>query len=65
MKKQKKLITLFILLFFILSLFSNQHVFANNNKISIKKSEYSEDFKKWLELSDEEKSAIEKAIQGM
>ncbi len=53
MKKQKKIFITFILLFFILILLINQKVFANTNLIQ--KVEYSEDFKKWLELSDEEK----------
>ncbi len=53
MKKLKKIFILFISLIFILILLMNQKVFANID--SINKMEYSEDFKRWLELSDEEK----------
>ena len=53
MKKLKKIFILFISLIFILILLMNQKVFADID--SINKMEYSEEFKRWLELSDEEK----------
>ncbi len=58
MKSLKKSIIIIITLIFILILLINQQVLAKNNTISIQKREYSEDFKKWLELSDEEKSKV-------
>ncbi len=58
MKQLKKSIIITITLVFVLILLINQQVLAKNNTISIQKKEYSEDFKKWLELSDEEKSKV-------
>ncbi len=58
MKQLKKPVIITIALVFILILFINQQVLAKNNTISIQKREYSEDFKRWLELSDEEKSKV-------
>lgn len=58
MKQLKKNIIITITLFFILIILLSQQVLAQTNTISIQKGEYSEDFKKWLELSDEEKSKV-------
>ena len=55
MNKLKK--TIFtILLIFILFLLVDKRVFASSNQFQT--VEYSEDFKKWLELSDEEKQNV-------
>ena len=53
MKKHKKF--LFILLIFMSILFFTQKIYASNAD-SLQKVEYSEDFKKWLELPEEEKT---------
>lgn len=58
MKKLKKLGIIISLLVFILVLLVNQKVFANNTANSSQKVEYSENFQKWLELSDEEKKNV-------
>ncbi len=58
MKQLKTSIIVIITLVFILILLISQQVLAKGNTISIQKREYSEDFKKWLELSDEEKSKV-------
>ena len=58
MKQLKKNIIITITLVFILIILLSQQVLAQTNTISIQKREYSEDFKKWLELSDEEKSKV-------
>lgn len=57
MKKQKKALII-ILLVFILSLLISQTVFASNTADLIQMVEYSEDFKKWLDLSEEEKKNV-------
>lgn len=56
MNKIKKLFI--ITLLFMLILLANQQVFASNIANSLTKTEYSEDFKTWLELSDEEKQKV-------
>ena len=55
MKKLKKAVKIITLLVFMLILLANQRVFATNVANLFQKEEYSEDFQKWLELSDEEK----------
>ena len=57
MKKQKKFIILILLLLAII-LSPNCNVLANNNSNSFQKVEYSDEFKDWLELSDEEKNKV-------
>ena len=53
MKKLKKIsIILMILISFLIA----PKVFAKSNNDEIRKVEYSEDFKRWLKLSDEEKN---------
>lgn len=60
MKKMKKIMknVTIILLLFLLILLASQEVFASNVANSLTKMEYSEDFKKWLELPDEEKKNV-------
>ncbi len=58
MKQLRKSIIIIISLVLFLLLPINQQVFAENDTNSIKKAEYSEEFKKWLELSDEEKAKV-------
>ena len=60
MKKLKKEFIIIFLFIFILVLLLNYKVFASSNTGLFQKVEYSEDFKDWLELTDEEK---EKVIQ--
>ena len=55
MKKLKKTVKIITLLVFMLILLANQKVFATNVANLFQKEEYTEEFKKWLELSDEEK----------
>lgn len=55
MKKLKKVFNIITLLIIILIILLGSKVFASNDANSIQKLEYTEDFKKWLELSDEEK----------
>ena len=55
MKKLKKNVKIIALLVFMLILLANQKVFATNVANLFQKEEYTEDFEKWLELSDEEK----------
>lgn len=55
MKKLKKVFNIITLLVIILIILLGSKVFASNDANSIQKLEYTEDFKKWLELSDEEK----------
>ena len=57
MKKFMKNVTV-ILLLSLLILLASQKVFASNVANSLTKMEYSEDFKKWLELPDEEKKNV-------
>ena len=58
MRQLKKTIILITLLLFATILLFNSKVFADNIDTSFQKVEYSEDFKKWLELSDEEKQNV-------
>lgn len=58
MKKLKKVIIKSTLLIFMLILLVNQKTFATDNSNLLEKVEYSEDFKKWLELSDEERQNV-------
>lgn len=55
MKKLKNVLITIILLLFVFAVLLNQQVFASIDSNLIKKAEYSEEFKKWLELSEEEK----------
>ena len=57
MKKQKKLLIIVALFVFLLFLLTKT-VFASNAENLNTKVEYSEDFKRWLELSDEEKKKV-------
>lgn len=57
MKKIIKNITI-ILSLFILILLASQKVFASNIANSLSKMEYSEEYKNWLKLSDEEKQKV-------
>ena len=56
MNKLKKLLV--ITLLFMLIFLANYQVFASNTANIATTMEYSEDFKKWLELSDEEKKTV-------
>lgn len=56
MKKLKKTITIITLLSLMLILLVSPKVFATDVANLFQKKEYSEDFKKYLELSDEEKN---------
>ena len=54
--QKKLLLTAFFLIVFIVLI--NQNVFANDTSDFFQKVEFSDDFKKWLELSDEEKKNV-------
>ena len=54
-EKLKNKVKIVFLLILMLNLLANHKVFAANIANEIQKEEYTEDFKKWLELSDEEK----------
>lgn len=56
MKKLKKLLA--ITLIFMLFLLANFEVSASNTSILGKSVKYSEEYQKWLELSDEEKQNV-------
>lgn len=56
MKKLKKLLA--ITLIFMLILLANFKVFASNTSNSGQRVQYSEEYQKWLELSDEEKQNV-------
>lgn len=58
MKKQQKKLILIMLIFFISLLFLNPISFANDVDNFLQPVEYSDDFKEWLQLSDEEKSKV-------
>lgn len=58
MKKLKNIFIILTLLFFILIFLANQKVFASNPANLFQKVEYSEEFQKWLELSDEERMHV-------
>lgn len=58
MKKLKKSVIVITLLVIILILLAYQKVFASNTINLFQKTEYTEDFKKWLELSEEEKKHV-------
>lgn len=58
MKKLKKICLILILLAFIIITLTNQKVIATNNENIIQAREYSEDYKEWLKLSDEEKEKV-------
>lgn len=53
MKKQNKSLIIILLVLILISI-SSQKIYASNTNL-FQKTEYSEEFKKWLELSDEEK----------
>ena len=53
MKKQKKSLIIILLVLILISI-SSQKIYASNTNL-FQKTEYSEEFKKWIELSDEEK----------
>lgn len=57
MKKLKKIV-LIILLVFIIIMLSTQKIIATSSQSIIQPLEYSEDYKKWLKLSDEEKKKV-------
>lgn len=58
MKKLKKTIVVLILLIFLIMFLATQKVFASSSANLLKTVDYSDDFKKWLELSDEEKKNV-------
>lgn len=58
MQKQKKNFAIIILSVFMLILLASQEVFASNIAKSLSRMEYSEEFKEWLKLSDEEKEKV-------
>lgn len=58
MKKLKKSIFIISILFFLLIVLANQRVLAISNGNFLHKVEYSEEFKKWLELSEEERKNV-------
>lgn len=57
MRKSVKIIAI-ILLLCVLNLLANQKVFANNIADLLQEKEYSEEFKKWQQLTDEEKTKV-------
>ena len=57
MKRNRKII-ITMLLVFILVIIGNYQIFASNAANVLENVEYSEDFKKWLELSEEEKKNV-------
>lgn len=58
MKKQKKNFTIIILSVFMLAILANFEVFASNTSSSGQEVQYSEEYQKWLELSNEEKQNV-------
>lgn len=58
MKKLKKIMVVLILLILLIMFLTTKKVFANNSANLFEPVEYSDDFKKWLELSDEEKKNV-------
>lgn len=58
MKKLKKMIVVLILLILLIMFLTTQKVFASNSTNLFEPVEYSDDFKRWLELSDEEKKNV-------
>ena len=56
MRNFKKFVVVFLL--FVLTLLTCSNVFASNSASLFQTVEYSEDFKKYLELSDEEKKNV-------
>ena len=58
MKKLKKLFIITTLLALMLIVSPNQKAFASNTANLFQNAEYTEEFKKWLELSDEEKKNV-------
>ncbi len=58
MKKILKNLIIILFLFMLISLLDCHEVFANNIADSLSKMEYSEEFKEWLELSEEEKQKV-------
>ena len=58
MKKLKRNFVAIIVLFFMLILLIDQKVFASSIENLVEKVEYTDDFKRWLELSDEEKEKV-------
>lgn len=58
MKKQKKIFITMILLVLMIILFANLNVFASDTSNSEQEVEYSAEYLKWLELSDEEKQNV-------
>ena len=58
MSNFKKIFITIIFMLILLLIFANAKTFANNSSDLLKPVEYSEDYKKWLELSDEEKKNV-------
>lgn len=58
MKKLKRIYIILTILLLGLALCGNLQVFANENQNTLKQAEYSEDYKRWLQLSDEEKKSV-------
>lgn len=58
MKKLKKQTIITVVLTILLILSLNQGVLANNSKPLMEKEKYSEEFKQWLELPDEERKNV-------
>ncbi len=58
MKKLKNIFILIVLFVILLVLFTSVKVFAVNSANSFEMVEYSDEFKNWLELSDEEKEHV-------
>ena len=59
MKKRKKQLLIIFMLVFMLFVSSGKMVYAQNMADLIERVEYSEDFKNWLELSEEEKEKVQ------
>lgn len=58
MNKLKKHFVVIILLFLTLIVLTNQKVCASTTADIVQNDEYSDEFKKWLKLSDEEKKKV-------
>ena len=58
MKKLKRITIILSILLLGLVVCGNLQVFANEDQNTLKQAEYSEDYKRWLQLSEEEKKSV-------
>lgn len=58
-KLNKKIVVLLIVAFAVQLFFLNQSTYASSEKVAFSRVKYTEEFKKWMNLSEEEKEVVQ------